>query len=467
MAKKLALIHPAQRNDLFVSDLLYSPLAFAYIGAYTPSDWDISLYDEYVDDFVNPEEIDADLVAMSALTPNIPRAYYIANKLRDKGTKVVIGGAHVTALAEEALDHVHTVVKGEAEDIWPTLISDFEQGKLKPVYDGRMNGDISKIKLPRRDLIHPNYKFPSVITSKGCPFKCNFCYLSIYEKNSYRVLPVEAIIEDLDRLNKTVDFAVIFVDENVSGYSNSDHENRMELFEKMAKRKYKFVWGAQSTVDVYKKPELLTLMHKAGCRTLFLGLESINNQSLGEVANKGFANRIDYNQAIKVIHKHKIGVIGSFIIGLDNQDRHYAKSLVRAMKQMNIEYPRLFYLTAWPGTALYEKLKKEKRLLKGWNKVRKNSPSIVYTHFTAKEIKEARKYVFANFFKLPYLIKIVLRWMFREPAMLKFFLKMVLWNTGAGKLKQRKKQKIKEKKIVELLEEQFGDTRFSYLLSDY
>lgn len=257
MTKKLALIYPSQHSDLYQSSLLFSPLALAYVGAYTPKDWVFTLHDEYVGNIVDPSEIDADLVAMSSLTPNIPRSFYLANKLRERGIKVILGGAHVSALPEEALHHVDTVVKGEAESVWPQVISDFENGNLQKIYDGRMDQDLKDIRLPRRDLIHPNYKFPSVITSRGCPYNCDYCYLSVYKKNKYRVLPVDTIIEDMDRMAKTTDSGsmISFADENVSGYSEKDHENRIELFEKMIKKNYGFVWGAQSTIDIYKKPD--------------------------------------------------------------------------------------------------------------------------------------------------------------------------------------------------------------------
>jgi radical SAM superfamily enzyme YgiQ (UPF0313 family) len=115
MAKKLALINPAMHSDLYTSNLPYSLLALAYVAAYTANDWEITSYDEYVD----LDKIDSDLVAMSALTPNILRAYYLADKLRQRGITTVCGGAHVSALPDEAVQFFDAVVLGEAEPIWP------------------------------------------------------------------------------------------------------------------------------------------------------------------------------------------------------------------------------------------------------------------------------------------------------------------------------------------------------------
>jgi radical SAM superfamily enzyme YgiQ (UPF0313 family) len=457
MANKLALIYPTMHSDIYSSELLYNPLALAYVGAYTPADWSITLHDEYVDEFVDPDKIDADLVGMSALTPNIPRAYYLADKLRRRGIQTVCGGAHVSALPDEALRFFDAVVVGEAEPIWPEVITDFEAGNLKQLYDGGMDRSVEDIRLPRRDLIHKNYHYPSLITSKGCPFRCDYCYLSVYEKKNYRPLPVDAILEDMEQVDRQTDFAAIFVDENVSGYSAKDHENRVALFEGMIQKKFRFVWGAQSTIDVYKKPELLKLMRAAGCRALFVGLESIDSD-LGNQVNKSFADRIDYKEAIRVIHRHRIGVIGSFMLGLDNQDLSYAKRLPEVVKKLNIEYPRLFFLTAWPGTPLYKRLEEQGRIAKGYSHVRKDIPNILYSHFSEDEIREARQWIKREFFTKPYIAKIILRWLVKDPAMLKFFIGVLKSNIGGDARRRKKEQWEKEAFMKDLIEEHFRGT---------
>ena len=458
MAKRLALIYPATHSDIFSSELLYSPLALAYVGAYTPSDWQVTLYDEYVGEYVDPDRIDADLVAMSALTPNIPRAYYLADKLRRRGITTVCGGAHVSALPDEALQYFDAVVMGEAEPIWPQVMADFENGNLKKVYDGGVAHSLEDIRLPRRDLIHRNYNHASLVTAKGCPFRCDYCYLSVFEKKRYRVLPVDAIIEDMELVDRQTDRAVVFADENVSGYSEKDHENRVELFERMIKKKFNFVWGAQSTIDVYKKPELLKLMRAAGCRALFVGLES-TDADLGTQVNKSFADKIDYKEAIKVIHRHRIGVIGSFILGLDNQDMSYARRLPKVVKKLNVDYPRLFFLTAWPGTPLHKRLQEQGRIPKGYSQVRKDIPNIIYTHFSEEEIREAHRYIKKNFFTKPYIAKIVLRWLFKDPSMVSFFLQVLSSNITPEARRLKKEQWEKEDSMRKLIEEHFRGTQ--------
>ncbi len=458
MANKLALIYPSMHSDIYSSDLLYSPLALAYVGAYTPKHWEVNVYDEYVGEYIDPDRIDADMVAMSALTSNIPRAYYLADKFRSRGIKTVCGGAHVSALPNEGLQFFDVVVLGEAESVWSQVISDFEAENLKNVYDGGMVHSVEDIRLPRRDLIHRNYHYPSLITSKGCPFRCDFCYLSIYEKKKYRLLPVDAIIEDMEHVNRQTDLIAVFVDENVSGYSEKDLENRFELFEQMIKKKFSFVWGAQSTIDVYKNPELLKIMRAAGCRALFIGFEAIDSK-LGRLVNKNFADSIDYKEAVKVIHKHRIGVIGSFILGLDNQDISYAKRLPKVVKKLNIEYPRLFFLTAWPGTPLYRRLQDAGRIPKGYCQVRKDVPNIIYSQFSEEEIRGAYKYIEKNFFTKPYIAKVVLRWIFRDPVMVKFFFEVLKANISSDAKRLKKEQREKEVYMKRMIEEYFRGTQ--------
>jgi radical SAM superfamily enzyme YgiQ (UPF0313 family) len=279
----------------------------------------------------------------------------------------------------------------------------------------------------------------------------------VYEKKNYRTLPVDAILEDMEQVDRQTDFAAIFVDENVSGYSAQDHENRVALFEGMIKKKFRFVWGAQSTIDVYKKPELLKLMRAAGCRALFIGLESIDSD-LGDQVNKSFADRIDYKEAIKVIHRHRIGVIGSFMLGLDNQDMSYAKRLPRAVKKLNIEYPRLFFLTAWPGTALYKRLQEQGRIAAGYAQVRKDIPNIVYSHFSEEEIREARQWIKKEFFTKPYIAKLILRWLVKDPGMLKFFIGVLKSNIGGDARRRKEEQWEKEAFLKDLIEEHFRGT---------
>ena len=259
-------------------------------------------------------------------------------------------------------------------------------------------------------------------------------------------------------INRQNDPIVVFGDENVSRYSAKDHENRMEVFEGMIKKRFNFVWEAQSTIDIYRKPEFLELMRAAGCRALFVGFETANSD-LGEQVKKNFADRIDYKEAIRVIHKHCISVIGSYILGLDSHDKSYVKRLPKVVKRLNIECPRLFFLTAWPGTAVYKRLQNQGRIPKDYTQVRKDIPSIVYSHFSEEEIREAHKYIKKSFFTKPDIAKIVLWWLFKDPPMVKFFLKVLSSNITPEARRLKKKQLEKETYMRELIKKHFRGTQ--------
>lgn len=430
---KVAMVYPSQRKEQQHAVLLYSPLALGYLARHTPEHYKISLHDEYVDEDLDPNKLEADLVAISPITPTIERAYFLADQLRKRGLACVAGGAHVTALPQEALEHFDAVVAGEGESPWKEFLADFEQGKNKKIYFGPMNVPLDHLGTPRRDLIHPRYEFPAVMTSRGCPYSCSFCYLTVYKHRKYRTIPHEAILEDLDSLRKYP--AIVITDENFIGYSEADIEDRKVLLEKMIRGGYKFYWGCQSTVSIYKQPELMRLMHRAGCRAVFVGFEAVDEASLKEI-NKRHNFGVDYKEVVKVLHAHKLGVIASCILGMDSHPKDYHKTLIKALKEAKADFPRVFLMTAWPGTQLYRQLEKEGRASHDWSRVRKDLPSIQYKHYTHDEIMRARTEIIKSFANFRHILRVVLRWLFRDRAILLLFIRVA----GRNLLIQRRKR---------------------------
>ena len=167
----------------------------------TPSHWEIGIIDENVEEFRFEE---ADLVGITGFTSSINRAYAIAQMYRQKNIKVVMGGIHSSMLPDEALQYADTVVTGEVEGIWEQVIEDFEDNRLLPRYDGPRI-DLSQTQIiPRHDLLHPNYFWNSVQTSRGCPFNCNFCSVSRYLGKEYRQRKAEDVLMSWRRLTENI-----------------------------------------------------------------------------------------------------------------------------------------------------------------------------------------------------------------------------------------------------------------------
>ncbi|HJN04978.1 MAG TPA: cobalamin-dependent protein, partial [Bacteroidales bacterium] len=197
--KKLLLINPLNSGTkglIIHKQVIYPPLGLGIIATLTPDDWEVELLDENFDDF---EYKDADLVALTALTSSVTRAYEIASYYREKGITTVIGGIHASMMLGEAIKFVDAVVIGEVESVWPSLIEDFEKGEIKKNYTGILLSMENAVK-PQRDLFHRDYNFASIQTTRGCPMSCDFCSVHTFNGNSYRLRPVDEVLDELETL---------------------------------------------------------------------------------------------------------------------------------------------------------------------------------------------------------------------------------------------------------------------------
>jgi radical SAM superfamily enzyme YgiQ (UPF0313 family) len=434
---KLAMVYPSRVKETLSAELLYSPLALAYLARHTPGYYQIALFDEYVGCDIDPATVDADLVAISAITPGITRAYEIGDRLKKRGIPTIIGGAHVSALSQEALEHFDHVCIGEGEGPWRRFLKDFETGRTQKIYYGPMNVSLDDLGAPQRALCHANYPYPSVLTSRGCSHSCSFCYLTVFKERKYRVIPHDTILEDMETVkNKSV---VVITDENFIGCSEPDREDRKILLEKIIRKNYRFSWGCQATTALAAQPELMDLMHRAGCRAVFIGFESPDENSLKSIG-KNQNIGLDYREIIARLHNHNLAVIASTIFGLDNQTKDYPQRLIRSLKEAKADFPRVFFATAWPGTPFFESLEKEGRVNRNWDEVRKDTPSIAFRNFTGEEALAARKEIIDAFFNVFAILKVVCRWIFKDRTLLSLYLKMSLRNRVAEIIMRRRRE---------------------------
>jgi radical SAM superfamily enzyme YgiQ (UPF0313 family) len=390
---KLELIAPAtQENIRRRKKGLIPPLGLAMVAALTPPEVEVSLTDENVTDIDYQKEID--LVGITALTVTTPHAYEIADNFRARGIKVILGGAHPSALPDEASQHADAVVIGEAEGIWPNLINDFKENKLQRVYRQSERPSLVNLPIPRRDLYTKGayYVTNTISTTRGCPYSCSFCSVTSFFGHTYRCRPVEEVLKEIETLNQK-EF-IVFVDDNIVG----NPKFAEELF--LALIPYKIKWVSQASVTVARNDELLRLAAESGCVALLIGFETLSPANLAAVGKK--VNIVDeYEMVIKKIHSHGIAIHGFFILGLDEDDEEVFKRTLNFAQKMHLESAQFSLPVPLPGTAFHDFLDKDGRIVtKDWSQYESNV--VFEPKLMSRETLQQRRYwVWREFYSLP------------------------------------------------------------------
>jgi radical SAM superfamily enzyme YgiQ (UPF0313 family) len=334
------------------------------VAALTPPEVEVSLTDENVTVIDFQKEVD--LVGITALTITAPHAYEIADNFRARGVKVVLGGAHPSALPEEASQRADAVVIGEAEGIWPNLINDFKANKLQRVYRRRERPSLVNLPIPRRDLFAKGaYYLPNTLsTTRGCPYSCSFCSVTSFFGHTYRCRPVEEVLKEIETLNLRKPIG--FVDDNIIG----NPKFAKELFRALLT--YKIKWVSQASVMVARNDELLKLAAASGCMALLIGFETLSPANLAAIGKK--VNIVDeYETVIRKIHSHGIAIHGFFILGLDEDGEEVFERTLHFAKKMRLESAQFAWPVPYPGTAFYESLDNTGRIItKDWSQYESN-----------------------------------------------------------------------------------------------
>ena len=360
---KLHLIAPTKKGETYLFNRgLLAPLGLLYLAAYTPGDVELQLIDE------NVERVDfsdrPDLVGITTMTATAPRAYEIADRYRKLGARVVLGGVHASMVPEEALEHADSVVIGEAEGIWPRVLNDAGAGRLEPIYRQDGHIDFKRPLLPRRDVIDPKrYWSANVVqTSRGCPHDCNFCSVTAFNGRGYRSREIDNVlaeVETLSRNNLMRRKAVAFVDDNIS----ADPKRAKELFKALIPMK--IAWGSQASITFANDEELVALAAESGCHFLFVGLETLSPKALTEMGKR--QNKVErYADALRLLKKYKINVMGAFVFGFDSDDESVFQDTLDFAIENKILVAQFATLTPYPGTRLYKQLVEENRLEPGF-----------------------------------------------------------------------------------------------------
>ena len=338
-------------------------LGLLTLAGLTPDRFDIS-YHEIADLKTLPElPTDFDLVAISTFTAQFYEACDVADYYRAKGIPVVMGGITVTSLREQAGEHCTSVVIGEGELLWPELLADFERNELKPVYATNREFDLADAPMPRFSLLDPHkYNRLTVQTSRGCPHQCEFCASSILLTPRYKLKPAEKVIAEIREIKKIWPRPFIeFADDN----SFVHREHYKKLLRELAKEKVR--WFTEADVRVAEDDELLALIRDSGCQQILIGLESPRRPGLYGVELKNnwkLRQQDNYKLAIEKIQSYGITVNGCFILGLDGDTRDVFADVLEFVRDSALYEVQVTFLTAFPGTPLYARLKNEGRILR-------------------------------------------------------------------------------------------------------
>ncbi len=334
--------------------LMFSRLGMATVAALFPDDVRVRIINDGIEAIDFDERID--LVGITAMTSTAPRAYEIADSFRERGVPVILGGIHPTALPQEASLHADSVVIGEAEGVMDDVVEDMRSGRLKKFYRAANRPSLAGLPLPKRDLLNGNRfyaEWDMIQTTRGCPFRCDFCSVSEFFGQTYRTRPIQDVVEEVKSLGNRR--AIFFVDDNIAG--------RPAYTKKLLKAliPLRVRWFGQGSVLIANDRELLSLAHDSGCFGLFIGFESLSGRSLKQV-NKGTNHVRDYSTAIKKIHDSGIGIVGAFIFGFDSDDEGVFEETVRFIDRNQVELASFSILTPLPGTRLYKQMDDQGRI---------------------------------------------------------------------------------------------------------
>lgn len=349
--------YPKDPHGSFGKHALTPALALTSLAAATPPGWRVALWDENLLQGAPPADPPPQVVGITVHLTFAERAWRLARWFRARGSKVVVGGPHVTSCPEEAVPHADAVVVGDGVGVWADVLRDLDAGRAWPRYDGSyLRPHLADQPEPARELVDRGsfLTTASVIAGRGCRNRCRFCVLSTRGvRVPYQARRAEQVVSAIRASGEPY---AVFLDNNLG----ADPDDLAALCR--ALEPLEIIWSAAISLDVTDRPALVRAMARAGCTGVFVGFESVNPASLAE-AGKASPPPSEYRRRVDLLHDHGIQVNGSFVLGFDHDGPEVFERTVGWIESARLECATFHILTPYPGTPLFERLEAEGRLL--------------------------------------------------------------------------------------------------------
>jgi radical SAM superfamily enzyme YgiQ (UPF0313 family) len=392
---RVTLIEPAMIKRDGLSEKpswVLQPLSLATLAGLTPADVEVQAVDDRVEaiDYDEPR----DLVGLSVKTFTARRAYQIAAEFRRRGVPVILGGHHPTLLPEEAGRHADSLLLGEAEGVWPEVLADLRRGRLQPVYRQGANLPLAGLRVDRSIFTGKRYLPMAMIeTTRGCPFSCNFCSVTAFFGRSFRHRPPAEVTAEIEAAGRKL---VFLVDDNIV----ADRRAAKELCRALIPLGIR--WISQASLTMTRDRELMRLMRESGCAGVLVGIESLSRGNLEQIRKGWNTVGIGYEEALAIARDHGIAIVGSFILGMDDDTAESLDLTVEFAVRQRLFAVLFNLLTPYPGTELYETFCKQGRLSRPrwWNDPGYTYGSMVFEPkgITGEDLSRKRLQMYRQFY---------------------------------------------------------------------
>ena len=375
-------------NSSFGKHVLTPSLALTSVAGATPNNWSITYWDENLLQGPAPTKRFPQVVGITVHLTFAKRAYTLAKWYRERGAIVVFGGLHVQACAEECRPHADIIVFGDGVQVWESILRDIERGSFQSEYHGTYRKPYSEDPAPNRSIV-PKDQFltrASMIATRGCHNRCNFCYLSTEGMHiPYSMKRVNQIVEEI--VSERASY-VVFIDNNLGSKKTYLYELSAAL------APLKITWSAAVTIDVTDDPQLVSSMAASGCTGVFVGFESLNEDSLMNTGKRS-PKPDDYARRVQMLQDQGIQVNGSFVLGFDHDHPDVFEKTMRWIERVKLESANFQILTPYPGTPLFKEMESAGRLLHtNWDLY--DTGNVVYQpkNMTADELANGYQWIY-------------------------------------------------------------------------